>query len=142
VEHRNVGVPALHGIISHPDLQLVGLWVHSTAKAGADAGTLCGLPPVGVTATNDNDAILALDADCVCYTATADLRPWEAVEDICKILTSGKNVVSSSLVQLIHPKTSDPAMVGRLEEACTAGQSTFFTSGIDPGFANDVLRSF
>jgi 4-hydroxy-tetrahydrodipicolinate reductase len=138
----NVGVPALHGIISHPDLQLVGLWVHSTAKAGADAGTLCGLPPIGVTATNDTDAILALDADCVCYTATADLRPWEAVEDICKILTSGKNVVSSSLVQLIHPKTSDPAMVGRLEEACTAGQSTFFTSGIDPGFANDLLPIF
>jgi 4-hydroxy-tetrahydrodipicolinate reductase len=138
----NVGVPALHGIISHPDLQLVGLWVHSTAKAGVDAGTLCGLPPVGVTATNDTDAILALDADCVCYTATADLRPWEAVEDICKILASGKNVVSSSLVQLIHPKTSDPAMVGRLEEACTAGQSTFFTSGIDPGFANDVLPIF
>lgn len=135
----NVGVASLHGIIAHPDLELVGLWVHSPAKAGKDAGELCGLAPVGVVATNDTDAILALDADCVCYTATADLRPWDAVKDISSILASGKNVVSSSLVQLLHPKSSDPAMVGQLEEACTAGGSTFFTSGIDPGFANDVI---
>ena len=135
----NVGVQALHGILSHPDLQLVGLWVHSASKAGKDAGELCGLRPVGVAATNDPEAILALDADCVCYTATGDLRPWEAIEDISRILASGKNVVSSSLVQLLHPKTSDPAMVGQLEEACAAGGSTLFTSGIDPGFANDVL---
>lgn len=135
----NVGVQSLHGIIVHPDLQLVGLWVHSAAKAGKDAGELCGLPATGVTATNDAEAILALDADCVCYTATADLRPWEAVEDIARILAAGKSVVSSSLVQLLHPRTSDAAMVGQLEEACAAGGTTLFTSGIDPGFANDVL---
>src|SRR6266568_6707117 len=135
----NVGVLSLHGIIVHPDLELVGLCVHSPAKAGKDAGELCGLPAVGVKATNDSDAILALDADCVCYTATADLRPWEAVKDISSILASGKNVVSSSLVQLLHPKTSDPAMVEQLEAAAAAGGTTLLTSGIDPGFANDVL---
>jgi hypothetical protein len=135
----NVGVQALHGIITHPDLELVGLWVHSSAKAGRDAGELCGLPPTGVPATTDADALLALDADCVCYTATADLRPWEAVDDLVRILASGKNVVSSSLVQLLHPKTAEPAMVGKLEEACLSGGSTMFTSGIDPGFANDIL---
>jgi 4-hydroxy-tetrahydrodipicolinate reductase len=135
----NVGVQALHGILTHPDLDLVGLWVHSPAKAGRDAGELCGLPPTGVLATTDADALLALDADCVCYTATADLRPWEAVDDLIRILASGKNVVSSSLVQLLHPKTAEPAMVGKLEAACLAGGSTMFTSGIDPGFANDIL---
>jgi hypothetical protein len=135
----NVGVQALHGIITHPDLELVGLWVHSSSKSGRDAGELCGLPATGVTASNDVDAVLSLDADCVCYTATADLRPWEAVEDLTKILAGGKNVVSSSLVQLLHPKTSDPAMVGRLEQACASGGTTLLTSGIDPGFANDVL---
>jgi hypothetical protein len=135
----NVGVQALHGIITHPDLELVGLWVHSAAKAGRDAGELCGLPATGVAAVSDVDEALALDADCVCYTATADLRPWEAVDDLTRILASGKNVVSSSLVQLLHPKTSDPAMVGRLEQACLSGATTLLTSGIDPGFANDVL---
>jgi 4-hydroxy-tetrahydrodipicolinate reductase len=113
--------------------------VHSDAKVGRDAGELCGLPTTGVLATNDADAILSLDADVVSYTATADLRPWQAVKDISRILESGKNVVSSSLVQLLHPPKADPAMVEELERACKAGGVSMFTSGIDPGFANDLL---
>src|SRR5947209_2754557 len=93
----NVGRLALHGIISHPDLELVGLLVHSPEKAGRDAGELCGLGPVGVKATNDVDEVLAIDADAVSYTATGDLRPQEAVDDMCRILRSGCNVVSTSV---------------------------------------------
>jgi 4-hydroxy-tetrahydrodipicolinate reductase len=130
---------ALRAILRHPDLELVGLWVHSADKAGRDAGELCGLPNAGVPATNDVDALLAANADCVCYTATADLRPWEAVDDIARILASGANVVSSSLVQLLHPKTADKAMVERLEAACHEGNTSCFFSGIDPGFANDLI---
>src|SRR5687768_12224258 len=48
----HVGIHALRGIIRHPDLELVGLWVHSPDKAGRDAGDLCDLPPTGVLATN------------------------------------------------------------------------------------------
>src|SRR5512143_3663222 len=135
----NVGMFALRCIIDHPDLELAGLWVHSSAKAGVDAGTLCGAPAVGVRASNDVDAILALDADCVCYTATADLRPFEAVQDICRILASGKNVVSSSVVPLVHPPSFVPSLRDQLAEACQQGGTSFFTSGIDPGFANDLL---
>jgi 2,4-diaminopentanoate dehydrogenase len=135
----HVGVHSLHGIITHPDLELVGLWVHSETKAGRDAGDLSSLPPTGVKATNDIDAILALDADCVCYTATADLRPDDAVADICRILASGANVVSSSLVQLLHPKTADQRLIGQLEAACKEGGTSCWFNGVDPGFANDVL---
>jgi 4-hydroxy-tetrahydrodipicolinate reductase len=135
----HVGIHALRAIIRHPDLELVGLWVHSADKAGRDAGTLCDLPPTGIEATNDIDALLGLGADCVCYTATADLRPWEAVEDIARILASGANVVSSSLVQLLHPKTADQAMVDALNAACQAGGTSCFFNGIDPGFANDIV---
>ena len=137
----NVGRYALRGIIGHPELELVGLWVHSPQKAGQDAGELCGGEPVGVQATSDADALLALEADCVCYTATADLRPQQAVEDLCRILESGKNVVSSSIVPLIHPPSADRGLVDvdRLEAACEKGNVSFFTNGIDPGFANDLL---
>jgi 4-hydroxy-tetrahydrodipicolinate reductase len=135
----NVGTYALRCILGHPELELAGVWVHADAKAGRDAGELCGIEPVGVTATRDADALLALDADCVCYTATADLRPFEAVDDMYAILASGKNVVSSSVVGLVHPKTLHAAMSGKLEEACDRGSTSFFTSGIDPGFANDLL---
>ena len=59
-------------------------------RPGKDAGELCGLAPTGVLATNDVDALLALDADCVCYTATADLRPTEAINDMARILGVGQ----------------------------------------------------
>jgi hypothetical protein len=135
----NVGRFALRVILGHPELELVGLWVSGPAKAGKDAGELCGLPPVGVRATTDGDALCAIDADCVCYTATADLRPFEAIEDVCRILASGKNVVSSSIVPLVHPKSFFAETREKLEDACRRGKSSFWTSGIDPGFANDVL---
>jgi len=135
----NVGTLALRCILGHPELRLAGLLVHSGAKAGKDAGALCGRPPVGVLATTDVDAILAQDADCVSYTATADLRPFEAIDDLCRILASGKNVVSSSVVPLVHPKSFLPEWRDKLEAACARGRTSFFTSGIDPGFANDVL---
>jgi hypothetical protein len=135
----NVGAYALRHIIDHPGLELSGLWVHSESKAGRDAGTFCGRGSTGVSATNDADALLASEADCVCYTATADLRPFEAIEDICRILEAGKNVVSSSVVPLVHPKSFFPDVRDRLAEACEKGRASFFTSGVDPGFANDVL---
>ena len=135
----NVGRYALRGIINHPDMDLAGVWVSSDAKAGRDAGDLCGLPPVGVAATADADALLALEADAVCYTATADIRLHEALGDIARILESGKNVVSSSIVFLVEPKGAEPGFVEPLEAACKAGGVSFFCSGIDPGFANDVL---
>src|SRR5437868_12372817 len=135
----NVGQLALRGIIEHPDLELVGLLVHSPDKAGKDAGELAGVGPVGVTATNDVEEILGLDADVVSYMATGDLRPWEAVDDMARILESGKNVVSTSVVPLIYPPAADQKSVERLEEACRKGNTSCFTSGIDPGFANDLI---
>jgi 4-hydroxy-tetrahydrodipicolinate reductase len=135
----NVGTQALHGILAHPDLELAGLIVHSEAKAGKDAGELCGSTPTGVLATTDVDAALAVDADCVCYTATADLRPHEAADDIARALRAGKNVVSSSIVPLIYPPAAEQSIVDKLEEACREGGTSCFTSGIDPGFANDLL---
>jgi 4-hydroxy-tetrahydrodipicolinate reductase len=135
----NVGVHALRGIIDHPDLELAGLWVHSADKVGRDAGELCGRPPTGVLATDDVDALLALGADCVSYTATADLRPSEAVADACRILASGANIVSTSIVPLVWPPAFDANQTARLDAACKAGGTSMFTSGVDPGFANDLL---
>ena len=63
-----VGRAAIGGVVGHPDLELVGAWVHSPDKVGVDAGTLAGLAPVGVEATDDVDRLLATDADCVVYS--------------------------------------------------------------------------
>jgi 4-hydroxy-tetrahydrodipicolinate reductase len=60
-----MGVIALRGVIDHFELELVGLVVHSDAKAGRDAGELCGTDPVGVVATTEPAALLGGDADVV-----------------------------------------------------------------------------
>lgn len=135
----NVGRYALPAIIRDPRLELVGLIVHNPDKAGRDAGELCGLPPTGVLATTDVDAALAAEADAVCYTATGDLRPDDAVADMCRALESGRNVVSTSVVSLVYPPAADRRLVAKLDEACRTGGSSCFTSGIDPGFANDLV---
>jgi len=135
----NVGRHATRLIARHPDLELVGLWVHDPAKAGRDAGELVGTDRIGVTATDNADELLSVDADCVCYTATADTRITEAIDDLARILGSGKNVVSSSVVPLVFPPHVDPSLRAPLEQACVEAGVSCFTSGIDPGWANDLL---
>ncbi len=135
----NVGRYALRGIINHPDLELVGVWAHSKEKAGVDAGEIAGTAPTGVKVTNDADELLAMDADVVSYNSTGDLRPVEAVNDIVRILGSGKNVISTSLVPLVYPPSAPKEMRDPIEEACLKNNVSCWTSGIDPGVANDLL---
>jgi 4-hydroxy-tetrahydrodipicolinate reductase len=83
--------------------------------------------------------MIAGNANAVVYTAAANLRPAEAIEDMVSILRAGKNVVSCSVVPLVFPDAVDAAFTEPLREAATAGGVSFFTTGIDSGFANDVL---
>ncbi|MCW2658853.1 MAG: hypothetical protein JWP83_5 [Mycobacterium sp.] len=138
----SMGVIALRAVIDHPELELTDVVVHSDAKAGRDAGELCGIPPVGVVATRDPAPMIAGDADVVVYAAGANLRPLEAVEDMVSILRAGKNVVSCSVVPLVFPDglgSEGAAFTDPLRQAALDGGVAFFTTGIDSGFANDVL---
>lgn len=134
-----VGIHAVPAVAAHPDLELVGLWVHSDEKAGRDAGEICGVGRLGVTATQDADALLATGADCVCYTANSDLRPGEVVDDLARFLEAGLNVVNTSFVPLLYPKAAGPEINERLNAACVSGGTSLYTSGIDPGFGNAGL---
>lgn len=134
-----VGIHAVPAIAAHPELELAGLWVHSEAKAGRDAGELCGGPPLGVTATRDAEALLGTRPECVCYTASSDVRPSEVVDDLCRILAGGANVVNTSFVPLLFPDAAGPGVRDRLEAACREGGTSLYTSGIDPGFGNAGL---
>ncbi len=135
----HVGKHALRAAAQHPEMELVGLWVSGEGKAGKDAGELCGIGPIGVKATRDAEELLALDADCVSYAAATDYRPVEAIEDMCRILASGKNLVTSSFVPLIYPWHAVPEFAKQLEDACQKGRTSFYCSGIDPGFSPDAL---
>jgi hypothetical protein len=135
----NVGRHALAGIAAHPDLELVGLFVSNPDKVGRDAGELAGLDQtLGVNATDDVEALLALRPDCVLHTAMADDRLFEALADLQRFLEAGLNVVSSSPVFLQFPADDDP-MAAPLNAAAEKAGVSLFINGIDPGFANDIL---
>ncbi|QLL08813.1 dihydrodipicolinate reductase [Mycobacterium vicinigordonae] len=135
----NVGRHAVAAVQEHPDLELVGALVYSDDKAGRDVGEICGIGEIGVVATKDVDEILALEADCVLYNAMGEANPTAAVEDICRLLASGKNVVSTAVTALIYPKSCDGPVAEQLEAACAAGKTSFHGTGIEPGWAAEVL---
>jgi 2,4-diaminopentanoate dehydrogenase len=62
-----VGREALRGVLTHPQLELVGHYVVTPEKLGKDSGPLCGLAPCGITTTNDIEYLLGLNADCFAY---------------------------------------------------------------------------
>jgi 4-hydroxy-tetrahydrodipicolinate reductase len=137
----NVGRHAIAGIDARPDLDLVGVWVSSDKKVGLDAGALAGLGrELGVVATNDVEALLALEPDCIVHTAWADDRVFEALDDLARLLRAGVNVVSSSPVFLQYPDGVVPeSMSDPVRQAALEGGVSLWVNGIDPGFANDWL---
>jgi hypothetical protein len=131
----SVGRHAVAAVNEHPDLELVGALVYSDAKVGRDVGDICGIGPIGVRATTDPAEIVALDADCVLYMPQGEMNPMGALDDICRLLASGKNVVSTAVTGLIYPRSLGEKVVQRLESACADGQSSLHATGIEPGWA-------
>lgn len=137
----NVGQHALTQLINDPRFELTAVWVSSDSKKGKDAGELAGLDiETGIIATTDLDDVLATRPDCAVYTAMADNRLVEALEDYRRILAAGVNLVGSSAVFLQYPwQTLPENMIAPIADAAAAGQASLFIGGIDPGFANDLL---
>lgn len=135
----HVGQIAIRTMLQHPELELAGVWVYSEEKDGKDAGELCGLEPLGVRATRDVDELLALDADCACYTPL-EMNPEAVIDDVCRILASGTNVVTTAAM-LGSPAVHGPATVERLNAACEAGGTSLFGTGVTPDGAESVLAN-
>jgi 2,4-diaminopentanoate dehydrogenase len=134
-----VGAIAVRVLVERPDFDLVGVWVHNPDKVGRDAGEIAGGAPIGVKASSDKAALLALRPDCVCYTASGESRPKEAVADICDMLSAGINVVTTSIPGLVYPPAFDAKQVERLDSAARKGGASLYASGMEPGFAGDEL---
>jgi hypothetical protein len=135
-----IGSIAIRTITNRPDLELVGVWVHSDEKVGKDAGELANGDPIGVSATNDADALIALKPDCVVYAAAGPERDALAIPDYVKLLAAGINVVTTSTTRLVNPHAYEPAeWREQLVTAAKQGQVSLYASGIEPGFAADYL---
>lgn len=128
----NIGSRSAHAILSRPDLELVGVYAHGSEKVGKDAAELCGWPePTGVLATDDVEALLALEPDACCYNPL-----WPDVDELVRLLENGVNVCTSAA--WITGGKQTPEDRARIEKACAQGRSTIFGSGAHPGMTNLV----
>jgi 4-hydroxy-tetrahydrodipicolinate reductase len=129
----NIGSRSLRHVIEHPALELAGVYVTSAAKAGKDAGDLCGLSPTGVVATGSIDDIVALGADCVLYMpARCDF------DEVCRLLAAGANIVTTR-GEFHHAPSLDPATRAKVEAACAEGGTSIHSTGSSPGFISEAL---
>jgi hypothetical protein len=126
----NVGKRSVRAVQTQPDLELVGCYAWSPDKSGRDVGELVGIAPIGVTATNDIDALLALKPDCVVYNPM-----WPSGDELARILEAGVNVVTTAA--FINGR-SNPAGRERISAACDRGGASIFGTGISPGFVELV----
>ncbi len=139
-----VGKIAVAAIAESPDLELVGARVYDPDKVGRDVGEICGIGPLGVRATDSESELLALEADCVLWMGTATMfgpggSMQQGVDELCRILASGKNLISIVHVYFIHPRSLPPAVRDPVEAACAKAGVSFHVCGIDPGFSAEVL---
>lgn len=130
-----VGKAALKYFIENPVTELVAVYVTNPDKVGKDAGEIVGLPPTtGVACTDDVEALIAMDADCVLYSPA---QSPALLDTLCRLLASGKNVVSPAGPFL--PNKWFPEETARIEAACREGGTSFHGCGVHPGFSGDVL---
>jgi 2,4-diaminopentanoate dehydrogenase len=122
----NVGKSSVQAVVANPGLELVGCYAWSPDKVGRDVGELCGIAPLGIAATNDVDALLALKPDCVVYNPM-----WIDIDELTRILSAGANVVATA--SFITGHNQGPGR-DRILEACQRGGATMFGSGISPGY--------
>jgi hypothetical protein len=123
----NVGKQSAIAIARNPGLELVGCYAWSPDKVGRDVGELCAVDPLGVTATDDVGALLALRPDCVVYNPM-----WPSIDELVRILEAGVNVVSTAA--FINGRRLGPDRK-RLVDACERGGSSLIGTGISPGWA-------
>jgi len=133
-----IGKTCLRQVIDHPDLELAGLLVHSPAKEGRDAGEIARREATGIRATRSIDEIIATPADVVLYTPLNAVETFDTHDqNILRLLRSGKNVIT--LTAHTCPQAHGADYARQFEEACQAGNSTLFGTGINPGFMAERL---
>lgn len=136
-----VGKMVIAEITKHPLFELVGVGVHDPDKVGRDAGEICGLDPIGITASNDIEALIALEPDALVHFGPTANSANDNIAVIGAFLRAGIDVSSTAMTPWVWPTMAQnpPQWIDPITQACEVGGASCFTTGIDPGFANDLL---
>jgi hypothetical protein len=136
-----VGSMVVAELVDHPAFELVGVGVSNPAKVGRDAGEICGLAPIGVLATDSVEDLVALRPDALVHYGPTAQHADENIRVMTAFLRAGIDVCSTAMTPWVWPTMTQnpPSWIDPVTEACEAGGASCFTTGIDPGFANDLF---
>ena len=137
-----VGRMVIAEIVKHPEFELVGVGVSNPQKVGRDVGEICGLSgPIGIVATDDVDALIALHPDALVHYGPTAAHADANIALMTRFLRAGIDVCSTAMTPWVWPTMhlNPPNWIQPITEACELGESSCFTTGIDPGFANDLF---
>jgi 4-hydroxy-tetrahydrodipicolinate reductase len=134
-----VGKMVIRELVDHPDFDLVGVIVNAPEKDGRDVGEIVGIGPIGLAATRDAEAALAAGADALAYFGPTAAHAAQNIENMSMAMRAGMDVVSTAMTPFVYPPACPPQMLEAIEKTCQETGKSCFTSGIDPGFANDLL---
>jgi 4-hydroxy-tetrahydrodipicolinate reductase len=136
-----VGKMVIPEILRHPIFELVGVGVSNPGKVGQDVGTICGVDPVGLAATDNLESLVALKPDALVHYGPTAAHPLDNIRDIGAFLSAGIDVCSTAMTPWVWPAMTQnrPEWIAPITDACEEGGASCFTTGIDPGFANDLF---
>ena len=137
-----VGRMVIAEIVKHPLFELVGVGVSNPEKVGRDVGEICSLEAkLGLAATDDVDALIALKPDALVHYGPTAAHADDNIALITRFLRAGIDVVSTAMTPWVWPTMhlNPPNWIEPITVACELGGSSCFTTGIDPGFANDLF---
>jgi 2,4-diaminopentanoate dehydrogenase len=137
----NAGRLTLRQLIADDRFELVAVSTTDPAKVGVDAGELAGLDvTTGIAAVGSLDELVAAGPEVAVYCAMGDTRPVEATQDVRRLLRAGIDVVGSAPGTLQFPSGTLPeSVITKVEADARAGGATVYVTGVDPGFASDLV---
>jgi 4-hydroxy-tetrahydrodipicolinate reductase len=136
-----VGKLVIAEIVPHPAFELVGVGVSNPEKVGRDAGEICGLDPIGITATDVVEELIELEPDALVHFGPTANSAHDNIDLMGAFLRAGIDVCSTAMTPWVWPamEQNPPAWIDPITAACESGGASCFTTGIDPGFANDLF---
>ena len=134
-----IGLETLKLAAAKPWVQIVGGIDIDSAKVGKNLSELTGIASLGSSRVfaSLNELLAATDKpDIIFHTAVSRLK--DAFAQIEPIVRQGISIVSSC-EELLFPAVREPILADRLDQLCKAGNARVLGTGVNPGFAMDVL---
>src|SRR6266571_8575330 len=133
-----IGAEVVRSMLNSPEIEIVGAVDGNPAKAGRDLGEAVGLGrQIGVPVAYEAEPLLKeVYADVVVHTTGSSLT--EVSPQLISIVSSEKSVISSC-EELAFPWLRYPDLSQRLDRKARETGVRVLGTGINPGFAMDLL---